>query len=127
MPLLGRIFAVASCVLALACNEVRERIVYVQCDAGSRPDEVEADMDGSIDAPDSGENEVDAASDAGSEEPWQGECPPLRSRTIIDVPGGVLKGAQIDWSCDNIYVLNGIVFVHSGEPGNPQVLRIQAG
>lgn len=122
------VFSVLFSVWLAGCDRI-ERIVYVRCDAGPERDTPHhpsmdaGDGDGGHDA----ESAEDAQTDAALPAESQGECPPLRARNIVDVPGGVLHGSQVDWTCDNIYVLNGVVFVHSGDPSEPQVLRIQAG
>ena len=120
-----------ACWLA-GCDHI-ERIVYLQCDSGAErdaqqlPDMDAGDGDGDGDGKHDAATTADAEVDSGLSVDSPGECPPLRSRNVVDVPGGVLHGAQIDWTCDNIYVLNGVVVVHSGNPDEPQVLRIQAG
>jgi hypothetical protein len=91
--------------------------VDASTDAG--PATADAGMDGGA-APVDGS--LDASTDGG--EPG---CPPLAMRGIVDVPAGVLPAELSRWTCDNVYVLNGIVFVHSGDPAAPQVLEIEAG
>ena len=54
-------------------------------------------------------------------------CPPVARRTIVDVPQGILPDTMAHWRCENLYVLNGIVLVHSEDPAAPQVLRIDSG
>jgi hypothetical protein len=64
----------------------------------------------------------DAAADAGPP-----PCPALGSRTIVDVPPGVLAGgADVRWTCNNLYILNGIVVVEGSE-SLPQTLSIEPG
>jgi len=68
--------------------------------------------------------ESEAASDA---EPQSSLCPPLAERELVTVPSGVLSEDRLHWTCDHIYLLNGIVFVHSKDSATPQVLTIDPG
>ncbi|UJR82500.1 hypothetical protein [Sandaracinus amylolyticus] len=72
-------------------------------------------------ATDASDSAVDAATDGGSS-----RCPPLAARTVIDVAEGVLASDHT-WTCDHVYSLNGIVAVHSPDPGAPRVLTIEPG
>lgn len=122
-------------VLALACGSDDDGAVDSGADAG---DAIDAGGGG-----DSGAGPADAgsdgggASDAGDEDGGADAgaldggsisgCPPLASRTVVDVPGGVLASGSTHWTCDNVYVLSGTVLVHSSDPSTPQVLRIDPG
>ncbi|MEZ4253865.1 MAG: hypothetical protein R3B99_37140, partial [Polyangiales bacterium] len=79
--------------------------------------------DGGVDA------ETDAGSDAGADA-GTSRCPAIGARTRIEVPEGVLDpagAAGLTWTCDNLYVLEGIVVVYSANPATPQVLAIEPG
>jgi hypothetical protein len=64
----------------------------------------------------------DAPSDAGPP-----PCPAIGSRAIVDVPPGVLAGGpSVRWTCNNLYILNGIVLI-AGTEATPQVLTVEPG
>jgi hypothetical protein len=78
-------------------------------------------LDASIDAAvpgDGGTSDIDAGPSA---------CPPIHERTLVDVPAGRLPDELTHFTCDHIYVLDGIVFVYADDPGAPQVLTIDPG
>jgi hypothetical protein len=87
---------------------------------------------GDVDGGDGGDREdggVDAGTDAGVDA-GSSRCPALAARTRIEVPEGVLDpsgAAGLSWTCDNLYVLEGIVVVYSANAATPQVLTIEPG
>ncbi|MFT3922967.1 MAG: hypothetical protein QM778_10565 [Myxococcales bacterium] len=123
--MLARI-GVLTLLLCITACDTRERLIYVECpdDAG----DLDAGLDGSQPPIQPAPGSPDSATpDSSVAEPSESTCPPLAQRTLVDIKAGVLSEDRTRWTCDHIYVLNGIVFVASGDLGSPQVLTIEPG
>ena len=118
-----------TCVLLLsACAEdarapeapldMGDDAAHMPGDAGVLPDA------GSTESPTAGDAATDAAPEALSDAQVALDaavvdaatsegCPPVHQRTLVDVPAGTLPDALTHWTCDKLYTLQGIVFVHA--------------
>ena len=102
--------------------------VPMHADAGAMHDgDASSAHDGSSDAglhtPDAQVAHDAGLADAGGDD----MCPPLHERTLVDVPAGVLPESLTHWTCDKLYTLQGIAFVHAADGQDPQVLTIDPG
>jgi hypothetical protein len=115
----------------VGCGDDDATTVDAGFDAGANDEDAGPDAGGVDSGLDSGEDGgeddggVDAGSDAGTS-----RCPPLAERARVEIPEGVLDPsgpAGLEWTCENLYLLEGIVVVHSANPAIPQVLTIEPG
>lgn len=99
-------------------------------DGGVDAGELDGGSDAGFDAGMDDAGPEDAGLDAGDIDAGSSSCPPLAERTRIEVPEGVLDpsgAAGLVWTCENLYVLEGIVVVYSANAASPQVLTIEPG
>src|SRR5262245_41559004 len=85
-----------------------------ESDAGSEPD---APIGPKLD---SGPEDTGAQVDVPTTDARPPTCPPVPSHTIVDIPPNILAARMTHWTCDNLYILSGVVIVHSPDPTTPQ-------
>lgn len=72
---------------------------------------------------------ADAARDGGADDTTgaTARCPAYSKRSVVEVAAGQLPSNLFHWTCDNIYLLTGVVYVHTPNVNDAQILTIDPG